>query len=864
MNGPSRFLASLLTCAALLTACDDDDAPPMDAGCEPIPAFETGDADGHPDPLGAAAGEVRAGRLAADDLPADRTGLATWAAGDFVIANDRVALLIEDAGDSDLYDPFGGRPVGIARVEGGALVEAGDFNEVIFGFGGFLVETESVTVLADGSDGGPAVVRATGTLGRAEFAGDLLAVLVPGDFSGLPAALDYTMQPGSDAVDVHLEVAAPTPATVSTPMLLAAFFQHYRMPLWVENGGFDPPTGARRFIGFVDDVATSYAWIAPEGRELTTVVEMSGVLVLSTGRAHVPGCTVERLHLGTFVLGGPGLPGLQRGLASWRGETLRNVRGTVEEADGSPATDVRVHVRRADGTHFARLTPAEDGTFSVDVPNETVSFFAFREGMPLVGPVEVGAATDAVVLTMPEYRTLTVNATDAAGPATDDFIPARVQVVPAAGAPVIPTDLGERTYGRGRSHVAFTTTGNVELRVPPGVHEVIVSRGYEYEVVRQTVDVTETESATVHAELTRSVDTTGVMCADYHIHTHRSPDSPDSPALKLTGLIADGLEIAVRSDHEWVNDFQPVIEEMGLESYAFGIGGEELTTFVWGHFGVFPLDEDRSQPNAGAVRWVGRLPPDVFDEVRARPEKPALIINHPRGINIGSYFSAAGFNPETGAVARPDLWDDEFTLVEVFNDADFEESADVVADWFALLNSGRRVYAVGSSDSHGIFSSPVGYPRTCLELGSDDPADRENVNAESVRDATVAGHSTISGGLFLTVTGPGGVGPGDEARGVGESAMFDVTLQAPCWITSAMELEVIVDGATVETIPIAATTPESCDPLRLEATGDMGISVPVAAAGSWVVFHAKAEMDLSPVHPGRMPFAVSNPVFLQR
>ena len=133
MPRPSRFLH--LTVLLLLSACDQPAEPEPDAGCEALPPFATGDANGHAEPLGAAPGESRAGRLAAEDLPADRTGLATWEAGDFVIANDRVALIIEDAGHSDLYDPYGGRPVGIARVEGGALVDAGDFNEVIFGFG---------------------------------------------------------------------------------------------------------------------------------------------------------------------------------------------------------------------------------------------------------------------------------------------------------------------------------------------------------------------------------------------------------------------------------------------------------------------------------------------------------------------------------------------------------------------------------------------------------------------------------------------------------------------------------------------------------------------------------------------------------
>ena len=91
------------------------------AGCgdnrAPCPlAFADGDPDGHPEPLGAGAGEARAGRIRDDQLPAVASGLVTWRGGDFVLANDQVALVIEDAGDSDLYDPWGGRPVGLARV----------------------------------------------------------------------------------------------------------------------------------------------------------------------------------------------------------------------------------------------------------------------------------------------------------------------------------------------------------------------------------------------------------------------------------------------------------------------------------------------------------------------------------------------------------------------------------------------------------------------------------------------------------------------------------------------------------------------------------------------------------------------------
>ena len=86
---------------------------------------------GHAMPLGASAGEARAGRIEGSALPPFPSGLQVWDEGGFVIANDRVAMVIEDAGPSHLYDPWGGRPMGIARVQGGALVDPGDFGEVL-------------------------------------------------------------------------------------------------------------------------------------------------------------------------------------------------------------------------------------------------------------------------------------------------------------------------------------------------------------------------------------------------------------------------------------------------------------------------------------------------------------------------------------------------------------------------------------------------------------------------------------------------------------------------------------------------------------------------------------------------------------
>src|SRR3569623_2246261 len=96
----------------------------------PPGAVPEGDTTGSTDPLHAGPNEARAGRIHAAALPVVPSGLVTWKDGAFVLANARVALVIEDVGDSALYDPWGGRPVGLARVADGHLIEPANFGEL--------------------------------------------------------------------------------------------------------------------------------------------------------------------------------------------------------------------------------------------------------------------------------------------------------------------------------------------------------------------------------------------------------------------------------------------------------------------------------------------------------------------------------------------------------------------------------------------------------------------------------------------------------------------------------------------------------------------------------------------------------------
>lgn len=124
----------LLSSLLLLAACGDDGGSANDAGfvCEFALDFEVGDDNGHAMPLASAPGEARAGRIGPGDLPLFANGLQVYAEGDFVLANDKFALIVEAFGDSDLYDPWGGRPVGIATVDGGAMTNASNLWRVFY------------------------------------------------------------------------------------------------------------------------------------------------------------------------------------------------------------------------------------------------------------------------------------------------------------------------------------------------------------------------------------------------------------------------------------------------------------------------------------------------------------------------------------------------------------------------------------------------------------------------------------------------------------------------------------------------------------------------------------------------------------
>ena len=850
--------AAVVTCAAVF-ACSSEEgssgtdpdaaAPVCDGNLEAF-RFPSGN-DGSGDPFGArAAGQARAGRIhdTAQIVQPDNARNKVRV-NDFVLANDKIAVYIEAEGESDGYNPLGGDVLGLETIGlDGRPTGVSQYNETLVMLARQTVQPEKVSVLADGSDGKAAIVRVSGKLVNVPFL-DTFAGLIPDEY-GFPAALDYVLEPGAARVLVRFNlVNTRTDPVDFTNKQYFGFFQANRSQVFTESRGFDEPKGESDWVAF--DSRKSAFLVHAVGSKLRPEIGISGFQLYSVKGLALDACATKTVDYVEMVVGAPGIDGvLEAKRATYAEPAWREIRGTLKETGGGPLADALVHATAADGRYLSRAVTDGAGAYVLHVPPGEALITPTLKGWVIPAATPAPAGVPTVDLSLPKRATIEIIVKDAT---TSEPLPARVQVIPSTKIASAPAAFGIKDEDiNGRLWSDFAITGTLQLPVPPGQYRVVVTRGYEYELFDSPAIATEGTTTTLTAALLHSVESNGVMCADFHIHSHFSADSDDEPELKVRGAVGDGLEIPVSSEHEWIIDFQPIIQRLGLAKWAYGFPSEELTTFAWGHFGIIPIRQNPDAVNNGAAPWIGKKPPEFFRSVNAREERPVLIVNHPTGAAFQGYFSASSFDRAT-AKGSDELWSDEFTALEIFSNNDFEEVRDTAgADWFALLNAGKTYWATGASDSHHERSSPVGWPRTCLTFGHDDPT---KLSAEIVRDVLRVGAATISGGLMMTVAGPDAIGPG----GMSTKGAYKVTVQCPGWL-SASSLEVIVDGLTTQTLPLT--------PLAGPGPGkkyELTVDVQPPAQSKprhWVVFHAKSgAADLAPLHPGKKAFAFSNPIF---
>ena len=372
-------------------------------------------------------------------------------------------------------------------------------------------------------------------------------------------------------------------------------------------------------------------------------------------------------------------------------------------------------------------------------------------------PFTVAPSTGAppLALVLPDRATLTYRVHDESGAA----LPAKITVV---GTPANAPDRRFRDvvkdplpYGVAAWHASragdssLGTAYDHPIALAPGHYRVVVSHGPEWSLWSQELDVPP-EGAAVDATLTRVVDTSGYVAADFHQHSHKSPDSPVPPEDRLVANLADGVEYISSAEHDLLFDYRPIIDALDAGELIDTGVGVESTPFDYGHFIGYPLPVDPTQPNGGALDWgdggAGDLTPDA-DPRRAARAGRARGAGQPSAHAAARHQLSAELRPRRAALrlraahtfygdatleevsaARPRparrrhaVLADNFNALEIYlgfwPDRDITladgERQDmlvntILRDYMSFLSLGFTPTAVGDSDTHQRWSVPVG------------------------------------------------------------------------------------------------------------------------------------------------------------
>lgn len=799
-----------------------------------------------------AAGETRAGRTSREaELLVGP--LAKGVVGDYKLYNDKVAFVIADVGHGAGYHPYGGTILDADRVRASGP-SATNMGEVIIGLDLLIVRPLRIEVVDAGGAGKAARVRVVGEEAPFPLFDVLTGRLLDDQAHGVDVAIDYVLEPGTEHLRIEMAVTARNDGAEIGGPLTGFLFSNGALP-FVPAFGYSVPNGGAKVPYFAAvDTEVSYLYGRPDA-PLNLAITRSGV----TGAVHGPSFTLgprQTERITHYLVVGDG--NLAATEANWRklvgsDDAPARLQGVVRGPGGEAIAGARVHAidpAAPEGAEYVMTARSgADGRFELSVPSGRYRLRAELEGRRLGTWVEADAPSTApagLELEAPGRVRLRIR------DASDRPLPAKVSFRPDGDAPErLPARFGPALEPGGVVRTAYVVDGEATIELPPGRLMAWFSRGLEYTVVSQAVEVVAGQEVALEARLERVVDTAGWMSTDTHIHSQLSPDSPDLFDDKVRMLVVEGLELPISTEHEAIGDFNPSIERLGLGAWMRGVVGSEITTFSYGHFNAWPLVATPGAPGNGRIDWIYKAPGETFAAIRANAGQPFIQVNHPRSPAIGGYFSALGYEPGSGSSARPADWSTDFDGIEVANGCGVSgiESA-TMPDWFSFLDRGVKKVALGSSDSHKARGGELGFPRTYLRMPTDDPA---QAKIADFRRASFEGRAVVTCGPFLEAR-VGEAEIGDVARVVGGNLSVWARVAAPDWM-DVDQLELVVGGQVVKTVAI----PETDAVERFSGVVTASIT---PGRDAWMIVKVRGNRAHSTWARSRPSFAFTNAIYL--
>ncbi len=438
-------------------------------------------------------------------------------------------------------------------------------------------------------------------------------------------------------------------------------------------------------------------------------------------------------------------------------------------------------------------------------------------------------------------------------PATGKPLPCRLTIVNEHGTLAPIWGRGDTSLLAVRPGVVYSGNGAAEIGLPAGVYTVYASRGFEWSVATQRVHVVKGDTAPVALRLDRLIPTPGWVSCDTHVHTFTHSRHGDATEHeRVITLAGEGIELPIATEHNLHVDYGDMTRRTGMGDYFTPIAGNEVTTPA-GHFNIFPVDPAARVPDFLTTDWRRLL-----TGLRATPQARVVVLNHPRNVhNNFQPFAATNFNAASGDNLRgPEF---TFDAMEVLNSsAQQSDYMLVYRDWFALLNHGYRITAVGSSDGHDVSRYIVGQSRTYIACADGQPG---RIDVAAACSNLLAGRALVSMGLLVNMTVNERIVVGEVATNVGPEMRVKVDVMVPPW-SSATNVSLFANGAEIRSRKLDGRS-ESVSWILPRPAHDIHLVAIATGPGVTAPFWAipRPYQPASPRWEGRV-IASTNPIWL--
>ncbi len=413
----------------------------------------------------------------------------------------------------------------------------------------------------------------------------------------------------------------------------------------------------------------------------------------------------------------------------------------------------------------------------------------------------------------------------------------------------------------------FPQEEGLEVNLPVGTYMISASRGPEYTLDQKVIEVSENSQQELVFHINKVVDTKNLISVDPHMHTLKS-DGSMTIAERIKSVVAEGVDVAISTDHNYLSDYPSVLKKLGLGEYITVLIGQEVSPLdvnqvYMPEFNRFPLRRREGEPGKDAIdiRFFENNTP-IFWESRRKEPRALIQVNHPRQRGYG-YFTYYQLDPETAATALKGF-DISFDLLEVMNGPFASHyknrNSDVIEDWLHLMNRGYFFPIVGSSDSHDIDKNESGYARTYVYYKGEKG---NKLDTSALIQAMKKGQSFVSTGPIIEFTVNNTSTPGNTI--IVEKRKLDVGIkvQSAPWV-SVDEVRVIINGERKIILPVKAPREQILkfqDRISLNIKYDSYIAIEVL--GNETLFPVVQRRSKNDGYEcGPLPYALTNPIFV--